>query len=731
MHPHPSLRLVAAKPRALRPRTRHAVRVAALGLILATLAAVSARAEAPPGGLMLRPILGEDGAAAPPVDPARPAPAVGTEIDIRVTGPIARARVRQMFVNPDDAWVEGTYVFPLPEDSAVDSLRMRIGERTIEGMIKEKQAARRDYEAARRDGRRASLVTQERPNVFTTAVTNIAPKSSIAVEIGFQETLRRDDGRFVMRFPTVVAPRYIPGDKTILGEAGSGWGINTPQVPDAERITPPVRHPESAARNPVSFTVRLDAGLPLARLASPSHAIEVRDAADGGKVVTLKDGAVPADRDFVLTWTPRPAADPGLALFTETAPDGATYLLAMIQPPAAEAAKANALPREVVFVVDTSGSMDGLSMDGARAALLRALDGLGPDDRFNIVRFSNDASVLFPTARTADPRSLAEARRFVANLSASGGTEILSALALALDGRFDAARVRQIVLLTDGAVGNEAEVLGAVRRGLGDSRLFTVGIGSAPNSYLMRKAAELGHGTYTFIADESRVESRMGRLFAKLEAPVLGDLRATFSESARAEMWPARLPDLYAGEPLVFAARLEDVSGGIGLGGWRNGVDWSLTLPLSAARPGTGIAKLWARGRIESLTDRRHEGASEDDIRRDVLGVALEHGLVSDFTSLVAVDVTPARPAGEGLDSRPVATDLPHGWTFEKVFGGPPAPAAPDPTRQARVVATAVGQPLLRARGATASDLGLAVGFLALLGGGALLILSRRRRVAP
>ncbi|GAB6051835.1 marine proteobacterial sortase target protein [Magnetospira thiophila] len=711
----PGFRVGYAVPRRRAPVAALAVTLFCLVTLLVT-AVVAAAAHAA-DGLWLRPLSAEG----VPLDRAAvAAPLVATQIQMDITGPLARTQVRQLFVNAQSEWVEGTYVFPLPEDAAVDSLRMVVDDKVIQGVVREKQQARETYEQAKRQGKRASLVTQERPNIFTTAVANIAPGGHVAIEIGLQEVLRWTDGHYELRFPAVMTPRYIPGQQEILGAAGSGWGKNTNQVPDAERITPPLILPQGQMMNPLSFTLHLDAGVPLEGISSPSHEIVVTPDEGGRLTVTLKDGTVPADRDFVLTWTPRAGDEPRMSLFRETGADGADYLLALVQPPRAEARRETLPPREVLFIIDTSGSMDGLSMDGAKAALRKALDGLGPRDRFNIIRFSNEASPLFDRPRPADPRHLKQARGFVESLSADGGTEILSALHLALDGRFDAGRVRQIILLTDGAVGNETEILRDVRRGLGDSRLFTIGIGSAPNSYLMRKAAELGHGTYTFIDNESQVEQGMTQLFAKLEAPVLSDLRATFSPAARAEAWPRQLPDLYAGEPLLLAVRVQDLAGGISLGGWLGGVDWSLTLPLAQAKPAPGIARLWARGKIEGLTDQRYEGRSEEEIRLDVLDVALTHQLVSAYTSLVAVDVTPARPLDQNVTHQAVPQLPPHGWNLNKLFGAPVSPNLPMQQEAA--------QDLFRAQGATAADLHMIAGLLALLLGGGLWLSGRRAR---
>ena len=294
------------------------------------------------------------------------APLLATDIRITVTGNIARTRVRQLFVNPGRDWAEGVYVFPLPEDAAVDSMRLVIGERIVQGVIKERREAKRIYEQAKRQGRRAGLISQERANIFTTDLANIPPGAQISVEIEFQELLGFDNGTYALRFPTVVGPRYIPGQTPVTGAGGKGTIRNTDQVPDAERITPPVRHPGDGEINPLVIEVRIDGGAPLAKIWSVSHEIEKRQE-DGAHFVTLKAGAVPADRDFVLEWRLRAEPTASVKLFKEVI-GGSTYLLAMLQPPAMDRL-VQTRPREVIFVVDTSGSMAGVSLTGAKAAL--------------------------------------------------------------------------------------------------------------------------------------------------------------------------------------------------------------------------------------------------------------------------------------------------------------------------------------------------------------------------
>jgi Ca-activated chloride channel family protein len=626
------------------------------------------------------------------------APALRTDVAIAVSGIVARVTVRQTFRNPDNNWVEGVYGFPLPEDAAVDTLRMRIGDRTVEGEIRAREKAREEYDQARRAGKQASLIEQERPNIFTASVANIPPGGEIAVEIGYQQRLRYADGEVSLHFPSVVGPRYIPGNAAVAGIGGMGWAANTDMVPDAERITPPVRHPDDGPGNPLALTVRLDAGMPLAQLRSPSHDIQATEAG-GVYTVALKSADEIANRDFVLDWRPDTGDAPFAALFTEEM-NGETYLLAMVAAPIEEAADVPRVPREVVFIVDTSGSMAGESIAQAKTALRFALGRLQPGDRFNILRFSNDTTALFPSSQPVDPETLGRARHFVERLDAEGGTEIGGALRRVLDGRIGLPQLRQIVLVTDGDVGNDVALFSDIRRGIGDSRLFTVGIGSAPNSYFMRKAAQMGRGTFTHIGAVGQVAETTSRLFEKLERPALTQISALYDGETLPAMYPAPLPDLYHGEPVVLTARLPWTDGAIEFDGVRAAQPWHRVLDLAEARQGTGIVKLWARDRIAALMDGRHDGVDEDTIRDGVVQVALAHGLTSRYTSLVAVDKTPVRPADEAMDRRAVPVDLPAGWQYARVFGG---------------------------RGATPATLHIVTGFATLFAGVLLLLVLRRR----
>ena len=618
------------------------------------------------------------------------APRLATNVEIDVSGPIVRATVTQRFQNMTDEWVEGIYVFPLPEKAAVDTLRMQIGERLIEGQIKERRLARELYEAARAQGQRASLIEQERANIFTNSVANIGPGETVVIQIRYQETVLQSDGIFSLRFPMVVGPRYNPRPiaHTVGFGGENGWGSVDP-VPDRDRITPPVQHPDMGKINPVTLTVNLKPGFQLGDIVSAHHEIDLQRPSDNTATLSLAAGDVPADKDFELTWKATGSA-PGAALFRETI-DNEDYILLFLTPPSAEQDNdRELLPREVIFVIDNSGSMDGTSIVQAKASLLFALGRLRPVDRFNVIRFDDTMEKVFPGAVSANAANIAFAKGFISQLNADGGTEMLPALKAALvdENQNNTDTLRQIIFLTDGAIGNEDQMFREINRNRGRSRVFTVGIGSAPNSFFMTRAAEIGRGTFTHIGNASQVNERMTALFTKLESPILTDLEVSWSGGIVRDTSPSPLPDLYAGEPIVLTARASDLPDALKITGVLDGNPWTVNVPLARAQGGAGVGKLWARRRIASLEIARQSNRNTESVEKTILAVALEHHIVSRLTSLVAIDVTPARPEDRNVTTTQLPTNLPEGWNFDKVFGeNTPAPSRPlHRTRRAQVM---------------------------------------------
>lgn len=589
-----------------------------------------------------------------------PASILKTDVQIAVTGIIARATVRQEFTNPSQKkgdWLEGIYVFPLPETADVDHLRMHVGERIIEGQIKERGEAKKVYEKAKQEGKRTSLVEQERPNIFTTSVANIGPGERIIVEIEYQETIRYDQGMFQLRFPMAIGQRYIPGTPvTVEGQDqnGSGTMLDTDRVPDASRITLPAQKPGQGHINPVSLSLSLTPGFPIAKVESRFHPIIVIPNPDGGYHVSLKKDAVPADRDFQLTWSPAPSAEPAATVLTEQR-NGETYALLMLMPPTQQRDATPLMSRDLTFVIDTSGSMAGPSIEQAKSALATALTRLTTQDRFNVIQFNNTVRSLFSAPQPVTTAAMRKAIRYVEGFSADGGTEMLPALRQALKSPQDSTRLQQIVLITDGQVGNEDELFELLHHRLGTRRVFTIGIGSTPNSHLMRKTAEIGRGTFTYVGNLTEVKDKLEALFKKLERPVLNDIQLDQTGWTGLEQYPSTITDLYEGEPIVLALKATSLPDQAILGGQMGAQAWSLPLSMKHTSNQGGLSVYWARQKISALMDESFTGTAEETVRKGVLDIALAHHLVSKYTSLVAVDITPARPI-----SKP-ETELPQG----------------------------------------------------------------------
>jgi Ca-activated chloride channel family protein len=600
---------------------------------------------------------------------AVPAVRLGTDMQVTVSGQIARVRVTQAFRNTSDRWMEAAYLYPLPEDGAVDSLKMVVGQRVIIGRIKRRDEARAIYEKARTESKKAGLVESERPNLFRNSVANIGPGETVLVAIEYQAPVRQLAGEFSLRLPLVAGPRYVPPHTLTDAKAAA----------DAAAVTAPLAHPSLGKElNPVSISVRLAPGFVPANLVSPYHRVLVTEDGPQSRSITLGDGQVPADRDFELRWRSA-SADPTLGLFREVA-GGASYLMATIVPPAAE--PATVVPREMVFVIDNSGSMGGESMAAAKDSLLYALSTLRPQDRFNVIRFDDTMTQLFDRSVPATADQVDLARRFTQGLEANGGTEMLPALEAALVDPTPADRrtVRQVVFLTDGDLSNEREMMAAIAARGGRSRVFMVGIGSAPNSFLMRRMAEAGRGTFTNVGTGEEVAAKMTALLDRLKAPVVRDIQVQL-DGAPLDLTAGRMPDLYAGEPLVLFGRGDTLSGTLTVSGMIGERPWSRTAALNDAVDSASVAKLWANRRIAEIEAARWAGETEDAAAdAAVAELGLAYGIVTSQTSLVAVDETPTRPEGARLTREELPLLLPAGWDFDMLLGGsamPPVPGEP------------------------------------------------------
>ncbi|MBA6412840.1 marine proteobacterial sortase target protein [Parahaliea sp. F7430] len=606
-----------------------------------------------------------------------------SKLSVTIAGMVAVVQLEQRFENSTDSWQEGIYSFPLPPEAAVRQLEMQVGERRVLGKVRERQQAKKLYQEARVAGKKAALVEQQRANLFTNRIANIAPGEQVTVRLEYVQPASYVDGEFALRIPTTLTPRYIPGVSALRGledqtgaQAASlsvdqylGWAKPTIRVPDADAVTPllyPQTGSDFAPLNPMSIDVDLDAGMPLAEVQALYHEMALSRRGDRYQL-TLLNGISEMDRDFELRWRPVTGAAPQAAFFTEQVA-GQYYGLLMVVPPAL-VQEDEILPREQIFVIDTSGSMAGEPIEQARQSLKLALAQLRPQDYFNVIAFDSDTRALFNQAMPANRHYVAQASEFVRHLYAGGGTEMLPALERAFRNESSkeeqgAQRLRQVIFITDGAVANEQELFDAIQAQLGHSRLFTVGIGSAPNQWFMQGAADAGRGFSVQVSKIDQVSAQMGQLFERIAAPLAADLSVSWPQQV--EAWPSRVADLYRGEPLLQSVHFGDAlpAGELLVSGQLAGKFWQQRIAL-APQPGgaeqPGVASLWAKRKIASLLSQLAISASEEDIRPAVLDVALTHQLLSPYTSFVAIEEKISRDVNAPLRSNALPNTRPRG----------------------------------------------------------------------
>jgi Ca-activated chloride channel family protein len=608
----------------------------------------------------------------------RTSPQVNTDVAIKVTGMIARARVTQTFTNDSDDWLNGVYVFPLPENAAVDHLLMKVGERRIEGVIKQKDEAKKVYREAKKSGKKASLVEQQRPNMFTNKVANIGPGETIEIQIEYQQILHFKESAYSLRFPLSIKPRYEsryynPGnaDKTDEESSLASSTVDSGILKSEESEF-------GFYSDRISLSVELDTGTSIQHIKSEHHGIH-QDTISGKRgdrySISLADEQVIL-KDFVLTWQPELGSTPTTSHFRQWV-NGKEYGLIMIYPPLPDA-QLN-VDREVVFVLDTSGSMAGDAIVQAKQALAFAVDDLAASDKFNIIQFNSHAELMWKDSKFADPKNKADAFDFISELEANGGTEMHHALTMALTKNYQpnsanselftrteprSNMFKQVLFITDGSVSNEHSLMQLIEQNLGEQRLFTVGIGSAPNAHFMTEAAKAGKGTFTFIGDTQQVNEKMRALLHKIKTPALTGIQLNLkglAEYSDFEMYPTSIADLYVSEPLIITykqaieretPRLHGASTPLLIAQY-NQQDWNFTPREAIPSKAAGINVLWAREKIAQLTrNKRTVGMRNgpnhseqiDSLVADITQTALEHHIVSQYTSLVAVDTLPTAP---------------------------------------------------------------------------------------
>src|SRR5215207_6024581 len=573
-----------------------------------------------------------------------------TDVRASVAGFIARVTVTQEFENPFKDKIEAVYTFPLPQAAAVDDMTMRVGERTVRGKVMRREEAGEVYRAARNAGQVASLLDQERPNVFTQSVANILPGERVTVIISYVETLKYEAGTYEFVFPMVVGPRYIPGTPTGR-KAPRGRRPNTDRVPDAARLTPAAAPRGTRAGHDISVEVSLDAGVPVEGLKSPSHEIDVERPSPSGARVRLRGLAVIPNKDFILRYdvAGRKIQD---AVLTHRDSRGGYFTL-ILQPPDRVAA-ADVTPKELVFVLDTSGSMEGFPIEKAKETMKLALDSLYPQDTFNLITFAGDTNILFEEPVPATGENLLKAQQFLKSREGDGGTEMMEAIKAALEPSDAQGHVRVVCFMTDGEVGNDFEIISEVQKHP-NARVFSFGIGSSINRFLLDRMAEHGRGAVEYVPLEDDGSAAARRFHERVRNPLLTDIQIDWGGLRVADVYPRRIPDLFGSGPVVVSGRYTAGGGGVvrlrgTMAGQAFEREIAVELPESRAENDV-LATLWARRRVEDLLSEDYAGAQSGEpraeLREEITGLGLEYRLLTQFTSFVAVEETTVTDGGK------------------------------------------------------------------------------------
>lgn len=593
-----------------------------------------------------------------------------TDVKAEISGFLSRVRVTQEFENPFKEKIEAVYTFPLPQNAAVDDMTMLVGTRTVRGRILRREEARKVYEEARAGGQVAGLLDQERPNIFTQAVANIMPGEKVTVTISYVETLKYEDGAYEFVFPMVVAPRYIPGTPTSAGAGGTS--PNTTQVPDASKITPPITPKGTRAGHDISIEVALDAGVPLAGLKSNSHEIDVERPNGWSAQVSLKNKSEIPNKDFVLKYDVAGGRVED-ALLTHRTDKGGFFTL-ILQPPDRVGAE-DVTPKEIVFVLDTSGSMGGFPIEKAKEAMKLALDGLYPQDTFNLITFAGDTHILFPQPVPATKENMAKAQAFLASREGGGGTEMMTAIKAALDPSGAQSHLRIVCFMTDGVVGNDLEIISEVQKHP-NARVFAFGIGGSVNRFLLDKIAEEGRGEVEYVSlnDDGSLAAR--RFHERVRSPLLTDISVDWAGMPIADVYPKRIPDLFSAKPVVLSGRYTKGGRGmIRLKGKAAGRDFvreiSIELPETEARHDV-LQTLWARTRIDDVMKQDYAGVERGnahaDVKEAITQLGLEYRLMTQFTSFVAVEEMVVTDGGQPRRIE-VPVEMPEGMSQSGEFG--------------------------------------------------------------
>jgi Ca-activated chloride channel homolog len=624
-------------------------------------------------------------------------PLLKTEMEAWVDGDLASVVLVQEFSNPHDAVMHARYIFPLPTDAAVHDMEMVVGDRVIRAEIQQADEAKQTFETAQAEGKQAALLTQHRPNVFTQEIANLRPGHAIRVEIHYAHPVPRRDGEYRFVFPMVVGPRYLAAAAPLDGEP-EPLEIGQWNLP----ASPPLAHPDRIDSDRVSIEVHLDGGVPVRGVASRSHALAVSTVDERRREITLVEGRTIDNQDFEFSYDL--AGDGAVAGVTAWRGDPREPgVLSLIVEPPVDAPASDITAREIVFVLDCSGSMSGIPMEASKRLVRRSLEGLRPTDFFRIIRFSSGASEFEDRPLAATDANVRRGLSYVDGLHGTGGTEMAHGIRAALDPAPAAGAMRIVVFLTDGYIGDEASITRLIQAKIGDARLFSFGVGNGVNRFLLEEISRAGRGVARIVRPDEDEALAADRLMERLESPYLTDVWIDWGEAEGNvyDATPVELPDLFLGQPLRVLARYDRPGTFlVTVHGLMAGKP--VTLPVEIELPrgeieGAPTAEAlpitWARAQVE---DRMHaytapwtHADERDDLERQVTELGLEHRLVTQWTSFVAVDeeivvdpVAAADAAMRDVAVPPVQGVSPAAWGGQ-TFGGH---AAPEPEEWAALL---------------------------------------------
>lgn len=589
-----------------------------------------------------------------------------TEVNAKISGNLSRVEVIQSFENPFTKPLEAVYIFPLPDEAAVDEMEIKIGSVTIKGNIKERSEAEEIYAQAKQEGRTAGLLEQERDNIFTQSLANIQPGEQIDVTIRYTDILKFDAGKYEFVFPMVVGPRYIPG--TIIDESG-----DTDRVADASRITPPVVAEGWRSPHDINVTVEIDFQVPVSNINSPSHKIQIEslDKTFNNKTFVKLDKSdnIP-NKDFILRYQ---VADNKTQanLITQNDSRGGHFAIYLI--PALQYRSDDIIPKDIVFLVDTSGSQQGLPLKQCQELMRLFIQGLNSNDTFSILDFSTQVRQLSHQPLPNNPENRSKALDYINNLQAAGATEMLSGINAAINFSTPKERIRSIILLTDGYIGNETEVLAAVQNNLQPrNRLHSFGVGSSVNRFLLNRIAEVGRGLSKIIRhDESTTE--ISEFFQRINNPVLTDIQITWEGDGESPIiYPQAPPDLFAEQPLILSGRKQDaipgflsISGSAGCEGYEEIFHVKFD-ENDENTDNSAVAQLWGRNRIKCLTNQMFSYQTKTGVEA-VTQTALNYQLLSQYTAFVAVS-DDIRVNGDSISVQ-AAVEMPEAVSYQATMG--------------------------------------------------------------